>query len=202
MHKLLRDLCLISLPLAVSAVHAEELDESRLWLPKNYERIYLDLKESAKAALKLDRCVKVVRGTVDLEQSSKEHPIFRIQCRQENGRTYNEMVDGLSKKTLTTVEIDESQDESELEERQKVFWRQCEKAFNTKTRLFQGLKVSEGGNVPREFSESSAKYVIDFDAEDMHGQSLQYRAICVAKMDEEPRIVVRKRRMAVNNQND
>ncbi len=194
MHKLFRNLYFVSmLPLAFSS-NAEGVDESRLWVPKNYERIYLDLKDAAEAAEKLDRCVKVIRGTIDLEESTREHPIFRIQCRQNNGRTYNEMVDGLTKETLTTVEVDESLVEIKLEEQKALFWSQCKKAFEYKTRLFQGLVLKMESPEPEEFSLDAAKYVVEFDAEDMYGKALEYRAICTVKAEEEAKLTIRKRR--------
>lgn len=184
----------IASSLSIPVLAEETLDESRLWLPKGYERQYLDLKEAAEAALKLDRCVKVMRGTIDMAQSTKEHPIFRIQCRQSSGRTYNEMVDGLSKETLTTVEVDESQDENALEEQEAQFWTMCKQAFDEKTRFFSGLSLKLERSEAESFSLDSAKYIIEFDAEDMHGQALKYKAVCIINGDNSPIVTVRKRR--------
>src|SRR5687768_15959346 len=91
--------------LIVGGTPAFALDSQRLWLPTRYQTLYLPLVKAAETAESLDRCVTVIEGTIDLEQSRPEHPIYRILCRQENGRTYNEMVDGLTFATLTTHQI-------------------------------------------------------------------------------------------------
>jgi hypothetical protein len=190
--------------------HAYSLDESRLWLPTKYERHYLDLRDSALAAEALDRCVSVVSGTVDLQRSREQALIFRIQCRQENGRTYNEMVDGNTKKTLTTV-IEEPKELSpeeleqlRLEEEQRlqeereakrlVLFEACRERYLSKTQLFEGLKQLNEGAETQEFDEekNKAKFYFEFDAVDMDGRPLQYRAVCMAG-DEGVQFRVRKR---------
>lgn len=185
---------LSSLIALAASLSTYAVDESRLWLPSNYERQYLKLVSAAKAAESLDRCVKMIRGTIDLERSSSEHPIFRIQCRQENGRTYNEMVDGLSFETLTTPVVVEKQlspDEIEAlrleEERKKLealenakldFLSRCKTELASQSKLFIGKELLEDKPEPQEFSLESAKYYLDFNAEDINGVSLKYRAIC------------------------
>lgn len=170
------------------------VDESRLWMPSNYERQYLDLKKAAEVAEELDRCVKVIRGTIDLNQSTKDKPIYRIQCRQENGRTYNEMVDGLSFDTLTTPKVVEkvlTADEieaqrleeerkrlEEIENTKQVFLQQCLTELESKSKLFINKRLLNDSPEPEEFSLEQAKYYLDFDAEDIHGVALKYRAIC------------------------
>lgn len=180
---------------------ANGLDESRLWLPTKYERHYLDLRDSALAAEALDRCVSVVSGTVDLQRSREQALIFRIQCRQENGRTYNEMVDGNTKKTLTTVieepkaltpeeleqlRLDEERRLQEAREAQRlVLFQACLERFQSKTQLFEGLKLLNEGSETQEFDEekNKAKFYFDFDAVDMDNKPLQYRAVCMASDD-------------------
>jgi len=169
------------------------LDENRLWLPKSYERIYLDLKRSAEAAESLDRCVTVLRGTIDFEQSTKAHPIFRIQCRQANGRTYNEMVNGITYETLTTVEETEDMVAEKLDIQKQAYWQQCNDAFVEKTRLFLDLSVLNEKPEPEEFSLDHALFRILFDAKDMDGNQLKYKAVCSVKKDQGAVIRVRKR---------
>jgi len=49
----------------------------------------------------MDLCVNVLRGTLDLDQSRKNGPIYRSLCRHKNGKSYNETVNGTTFKTLT-----------------------------------------------------------------------------------------------------
>lgn len=74
-----------------------------LWLPRSKAKYYPSLITATKSALALPDCINVYEATIDLEQSQPEHPIFRINCIRENGKTYNEMVDGLTFEALTTV---------------------------------------------------------------------------------------------------
>ena len=73
-----------------------------LWLPSSQIGYYPQLKKAAEAAQTLPDCIFIQEGTLDLEQSRKDHPIFRIKCRRSSGKTYNEMVDGISFEPLTT----------------------------------------------------------------------------------------------------
>ena len=162
------------------------VDESRLWIPTNFERQYLNLKNAAEAAESLDRCVEVVRGTIDLGRSTKELPIFRIQCRQENGRTYNEMVNGISFETLTTRVVDESQltpeeqarRQQKLENAKKAFLNRCLAELESKTQLFINKKLLSQTHEPITFSLEQAEFVFDFDAEDINGVALEYTSTC------------------------
>lgn len=204
-------LCILGLG-ACFNVHS--LDESRLWLPKRYEKLYLDLRDSARAAENLERCVMVLRGTLDLEKSTDQHPIFRIQCRQANGRTYNESVDGLSKETLTTkIEVPVALTEEELEmqrleaqrEHEKAmealklsYLNQCSSVFNEKTKLFNQLERVNEGDELLEFEESGAFFRFDFNALDVDGEILKYRASCWADEGEKVEIKFKKRRQTEN----
>ncbi len=186
------------------------LDEERLWLPKSYETLYLELKASAEAALKLERCVKVLRGTIDRQQSTKDHPVFRIQCRQPNGRTYNELVDGLTKETLTTpviIEVPPTEEElaamraeeerkkkEAADQREREFLQACKTQFDSKTRVFENIELLNPKPEPSSFSMEAAAFMFDFDTRDINGTPLKYRAYCSVALEEEARIKIRKRR--------
>lgn len=192
------------------SVDSVALDEDRLWLPTYYERHYLALRSAALAAEELERCVKVLRGTVDLGQSVEDHLIFRIQCRQQNGFTYNEMVDGITFKTLTTEivrkkmlseeELDALRLEEErqrlevLEAKKYAFFCACRDVFEEKTQVFMGREVLTPEPPAKEFTSESAVFVFKFDAKDVSGADLQYKAICSIEADEPPRLRIRKRR--------
>lgn len=189
-----RMVCVSASMLLGMSLPSSAVDESRLWVPTNYERQYLDLVKAAKAAESLDRCVSMIRGTIDIERSSQEHPIFRIQCRQESGRTYNEMVDGISFETLTTpviveqklsaeelaaLKLEEERERLENIEKTKVgFLDRCKVELDAKSRLFINMKLLNPEPEPQEFTLENAKYYLDFDAEDINGVALKYRAIC------------------------
>lgn len=111
--------------LLIFATPSPAVDAARLWLPTTYKTLYLPLKEAAQAAQNLERCVTILEGTIDLALSQPGHAIFRILCRQEDGSSYNEMVDGRTFETLTTSEpLEELTPEALARQQQKEQARQ------------------------------------------------------------------------------
>lgn len=170
---------LLSLPGSLVA-----LDEERLWLPVSHEKLYLHLKKAALNAEQLDRCKQVLRGTVDFEQGTEDKPIFRILCRQPNGKTYNEMVDGLSGEPMTTLAINSlnpssvdlsalTEDErlthrekrvsNAIDNKKKAFWNECMKRSQEKIQLFTSVTVVERANTLISFSHKdvSDRFVVN-----------------------------------------
>lgn len=195
------------------SAHTLGLNEERLWLPSNHERLYLSLKRSALAAERLERCTKVLRGTLDLDASTSEKPIFRILCLQESGKTYNEMVDGVTGDTLTSAIL--ALDVLNGEKKQKGmglitsakerFWALCDEGVNKQTKLFNERKRVSDGLDPISFDYDGfsgrfsllnprAVFHIDFDAKDLAGDLLAYRAICRVGSQGIDSIVIRARK--------
>lgn len=177
--------------------HAFALDQERLWLPTKYQTLYLPLVKAAEAAEALDRCATVMEGTIDLEQSRPERPIYRVLCRQENGRTYNEMVDGLSFATLTTPKVVEPEltpEEQErllqqqeqlrladLARRKAEAWQFCRQSLKEHTRMMMELEWLadlDGPVEPVLFDDEIARFSVDFNARSMQGEALRYTAEC------------------------
>lgn len=201
MHWHLAKLSLLISSLALS-LPAASLDKARLWLPTSYQTLYLPLKQAAHTALQLERCVTVLEATVDLEQSRPGHAIFRILCRQENGRNYNEMVDGLTFATLTTVETPpvalsaeelerleyekELQRQLEREALHQEMWLACAQDLELRVQNMIDLTwLSSALPEATEESDSYAKFHRDFDAKDVWGKNLRFRAICRAESPEQ-----------------
>ena len=175
------------------------VEEKAYWLPNAYEKYYLILKKAANNAEALDRCVTVLSATLDLEQSRPDHPIFRILCKQENGVTYNEMVDGLSFKTLTTVVPDpvelEKIEQKKREKSAAMQWQQCLESVEEKARLIQNSKIitrQKPDNLPDE--NGVTRYLIDFDGENMYGESLSYQVECLVSETDAPKVKVYPRK--------
>lgn len=181
---------------------ASAVDSQRLWLPVKYQTRYLDLIRAAETAEAIDRCVSVVEGTLDLEQSQPQHPIYRILCRQENGRTYNEMVDGLTFATLTTPKIVEpvltpeeqermrQQEEvrrlAEIAHRKATAWQACRQELVNRTHLMMELHWAEDLDAPlepTEFTAEAARFFVNFNARSMWGEPLRYTAECAYTAD-------------------
>ena len=186
------------------------LDESRLWLPVSYQTLYLQLKDAAQKAESLERCESILDGTIDLDNSTPSNPVFRFRCRQPNKTTYTEMVDGLTMRTLSTPVAEKAPPtEQELEqlrlaeERQKLagierrkeaLWEKCEAAVERKTSLMINVvQLSEEMPQPELFNENMAVYALDFDAESVSGDKLEFRAKCTIENDSDLRLELGKR---------
>ncbi len=171
------------------------LDESRLWLARSHQIYYLPLVQSAQAAEAIDRCTEVLEGTLDLDQSTPGHPIFRILCRQPDGRSYNEMVDGLSFETLTTpkpIEVvltpeeearikreEELKRQQAIAQRKSKLWKMCEAQLQTRTKMMLDLTwLYEGQPEPVEYNEQDAAFEVNFNAKSIWGAELKYQARC------------------------
>jgi len=186
------------------------LDESRLWLPISYQPLYLKLKEAALKAESLERCVDVLAGTLDLDASEENLPIYRIRCRQPDGSVYVEMVDGFSMKTLTTPVIEviplteEEKEQLRLEEerkkleeiqiRKQTLWSLCDTEISKKTRLMTNLvRLTDSMPEPTTFEDDLAVFNMDFDAESVSGDKLVFRAKCVVVGGSEIQLKMGKR---------
>lgn len=170
-------------------------DESRLWLPLSHEKLYLKLKQATQSAENLERCLKVLESTVDLEKSTSYTPFFKVLCRQPNGRTYTEIVDGTTFHTLTTIvpvkkelsaqEVEAKRLESlRLKEEARMtkmasHFALCAEALNEKTQLMLELNnLFDETLTPKLFDEKNTHFIMDFDAEDPSKNPLRYRAFC------------------------
>jgi hypothetical protein len=176
-----RRICAGLLLLTASALsHAG--DKNRLWLPVKYQTLYMSLVKAASTAEELDRCESVVEGTLDLDQSTPDHPIFRILCRQESGLTYNEMVDGLSFVTLTTPP--DSEEHRQI--RAQLAWQQCRAHLVERTQLMADLRWLTDLDAPLEpaaITAEEVRFFVDFDAKSLGRESLRYRGECAVVRD-------------------
>lgn len=174
------------------------LDTSRLWLAQTHQKYYLDLVRAAQKAEALDRCDSVLAGTLDREQSQPDHPFFRILCRQHDGASYNEMVDGLTFETLTTVVIDplplteedkerlrleeEARAKKALEQRKAEAWKVCTQQLLQHTHMMMNLVIlTQSQPEPSSLSDTTIVFVTEFDAKDTWGKNLQYKAVCTVE---------------------
>lgn len=176
----------------ILSLSAEAFDENRLWLPITYQTHYLRLKEAAASAESLERCEEMLSGTLDRDRSSRDHPVFRITCRQPDGQTYNEMVDGLSFETLTTSRetkyklTDEelaqkklAEERRQQAEKEKSALLVCKDKLQQRVRGMKNIRwLNKGAPEPVSGTDDELVYIIDFDAEAYGGEALHYRSTC------------------------
>ncbi len=180
------------------------LDESRLWLPVSYKQYHFELLASGLAAEAQRECERVVEGTVDLDRSTLEKPVFRVLCRNADGRTFNLLVDGLTRAILTPGdEIDQlltpaqraarlrqreqaeerrqqrlaAEKDRQLRQRKERYWSLCEEAlqpFIANMLSVQWLEAPRAGLI----TEEGAEFARNFTARDFSGTALHFTAEC------------------------
>lgn len=151
--------------LPVEAFHVPAkvpLDESKLWLPLKYKKHHLSLLRAATQALAQPRCLEVKRGSLDLRQSTSERAIYRFLCKQASGKTYTEIIDGVTFHSLVPTPTSEIA---------------CYKLVMAKTQLMKKLKWLND-NALRAPKGLPERYEWRFDAVSVDGEPLKYSAVC------------------------
>lgn len=161
------------------------LDENRLWLPISYQTEYLKLKEAALKAESLERCESILEGTLDTDRSIDGVVLFRLRCKQPDGRIYTEMVDGVTMETLTTSEIEVVHKNEEGEQRKQTMWQACAEELQQRTRLMINIEMTEEMPIPDPVDEQTAKFIKNFTAEGVGGEKLSFQAVCISSDREE-----------------
>ncbi|MCP8900265.1 hypothetical protein [Gilvimarinus xylanilyticus] len=82
---------LSTLPLTGVAVELEQLE-----VPRTYLKYLPQLYDGANLMESSERCAALVRGSVKVDASEPDHPVFSYTCRDNQGQTYRWLVDGLS----------------------------------------------------------------------------------------------------------
>jgi len=153
-----------------------------LWLPASYQDLAPGLRKMALAVEGDERCVKVVRGTLHAS-SQRQTPVYNITCRGADRRTFAVIVDGL------TAEMKFQGDAPAVirgfdEKRIQAAWQKCEEYLQKKTRFMHNMKrLQQGRPTPDSTHVGAVTFLLDFDAEDLQGKPLQYRATCFASND-------------------
>lgn len=210
---------------ANSSAVAPGFSASQLNLPRSYQQHYSALQNAAQLASQSSRCVRFLRGELQRDRSSLSHPVFRILCRDDSGKSYALLVDGLTLRLLDetrpqgSISFAELEQESEqqrlAEERQKRellelhnthefqqqvreryqrVWEQCRERVGLRVGNMHELRwISDEMPEPELEADDKVIFYIDFDAADLYGQSLKYRAMCSNSMEDEYQILIRPR---------
>lgn len=186
------------------------LDASRLWLPVSYKQYHFELLASGLVAEAQRECESVVEGTADLDRSAPEKPVFRVLCRNADGRTFNLLVDGLTRTILTPgYEIDQmltpeqraerahrrqleeerrqrrraAEKDRQLRQLKESYWAQCEQALQptiANMLSVQWLEAPRTGVV----TEEGAEFVRNLTARDFSDTALFFTAECSVTAEE------------------
>ncbi|MDQ2075065.1 hypothetical protein [Marinimicrobium sp. ABcell2] len=241
----------LSAALALSlaaASNAQTVDLDQLWLPQSYLRHLPRLYDAAQLVDASSRCVEFITGTVAVDRSSLEHPVFTFTCRNRERQTYSLLVDGLTLKKVDStrpegfisfeelekeyqrerelalererqreeLEALRAQRQQEREEQQRreawqkeeqaraeLLWETCQAQLQDRVGNMSQL-VWLTDTMPEPSYETEPEvgeqppfvFVIDFNARDIVGQALRYRARCIVASTVEHRLEIGARREA------
>lgn len=112
--RLLKALPLVVLWGSCAPTHGVELEQ--LWVPKSYLRHLPRLYDAAQLVEDSSRCTEFLEGTVAVDQSELEQPVFKLTCRNRDHQTYSLLVDGGSLEKLDDTRPGGSVSFAQLEE--------------------------------------------------------------------------------------
>ncbi|WP_394201192.1 hypothetical protein [Marinagarivorans algicola] len=138
------------------------LNEDKLWLPRRYQKYHLPLLRAAKVALAQPRCYEIKRGSLDLRQSEPKHAIYRFLCKQASGKTYSEVIDGVTFQSLVPRPSSEIVCYELLMAQVKMM---------KQVRWLNDTALTAGDGEPE-------RYEWQFDSVAVDGQPLKYSALC------------------------
>lgn len=138
------------------------LDENKLWLPLKYQKHHLPLLRAATVALAQPRCYEVKRGSLDLRQSEPKHAIYRFLCKQASGKTYTEVIDGVTFESLVP------RPSSEIA---------CYELLMAQVKMMKQLHWLNDTALTAADGEPE-RYEWHFDSVSVEGQPLKYTALC------------------------
>ncbi|WP_317931250.1 hypothetical protein [Halioxenophilus sp. WMMB6] len=166
--------------LGVNSVAEETVSselKQKLWLPASYARYMGDLIQSAQQVSQFETCRQVIRGELLESQSTAEHPVFRVLCRDQQGQSYAVLVDGDSYEDLH-AHVDppiEEQKGPDLPQYARV----CVTELKAKVhRMIKPVWPESDSLAPTLLNDDVVDFEVDFTAENAEGILLKYRGYC------------------------
>lgn len=235
----------------VSVGHTQTVDLDQLWLPQSYLRHLPRLYDAAQLVDASSRCAEFITGTVAVDRSRLDHPVFTFTCRDYNRQTYALLVDGLTLHklddtrpegfiTFDDLELEYQREQALAEERQQRreelakqraqrqqeqeeqrqrevwleqeqqraerLWQTCWKQLQervgnmadlvwlTETMPTPSYALAPDVAEPEVGEQPPMMFVIDFNARDIAGQALRYRAHCTVTDAHEYHLDIKARR--------
>lgn len=238
--------------------HAQTVDLDQLWLPQSYLRHLPRLYDAAQLVDASSRCAEFITGTVAVDRSRLEQPVFTFTCRDQNRQTYALLVDGLTLNkldgtrpegfiTFEDLELEYQREQALAEERQRhqdelarqraqrqkereeqrraerlwpICWAQLQERVGnmaelewlTETMSTPGYALESNIDEQEQEQEEGQEqeiemlpamiFVTDFNAKDINGEALRYRAQCTVKDAQEYQLDIKARRTEQESEKD
>lgn len=241
----------------VSVGHTQTVDLDQLWLPQSYLRHLPRLYDAAQLVDASSRCAEFITGTVAVDRSRLEYPVFTFTCRDQNRQTYALLVDGLTLNKLDDtrpegfisfddLELEYQREQALAQERQQrreelaqlraqrqqereeqrqrqlwleqeqqraerlwsICWGQLQERVGNMAELewlteampAPGYDLAPDAEEPEVGEQPAMVFVIDFNARDIVGQALRYRAQCTVTDAHEYQLDIKARRTEETSQ--
>lgn len=154
-----------------------------LWLPASYNHLMVGMRKAALAVEEDERCVKILRGKMH-PRGTKDNPLYLMTCRGQDRRTFTVEVEPVTHNMK--FQIDRVVEVKGFNEKRiAAAWQKCSDQLQQKTRFMRNMKPLYQGRPTPDLSEVGAVNMIaDFDAENLHGKPLHYRATCSASNEQ------------------
>lgn len=176
---------LMSTQVLLGSMLAYAVDNSQLWLPRNYYRHFKHLQEAARVSEETQMCQHVIAGTILQNRSTLEHPIFKITCRDNERKTFAYIVDGLSYEILNRPPPPdpEALELIALNRKLDELWSLCSDQLQQRTQGLRGVAwLIEGGIKQRPQAvmngDEDVLFEVLFNSAGRRGNVLNYQALC------------------------
>lgn len=172
--------------------NALAFDDKSLWLPASYQKLAVQLRQSALKLEATERCDKVLRGTLHDSSQGLDQAVFLLICRDRARKTFSALADAntleLSYPFAPPEPLIEPADiAQQLQTRMDAMWEPCQTLYQSKTRFMRNLtRLTKEKPVPEVSDDQVLSLNIDFDAETAQGRPLHYRAVCQSADDGAP----------------
>ncbi|MCV6626208.1 MAG: hypothetical protein OIF38_08935 [Cellvibrionaceae bacterium] len=152
--------------------------EAYLWLPASYKSQLPALQAAAEVAATNPRCLTLLKGTINVDHSTQEAPVFRFLCRDKNRKTFGFLLDGKSYKAFDPSDSRFHKGPSERSMRE--YWSSCQRAISDMYEDYRTIKIlTKKRPKPILYQDATVGIAIDFDAISLIGEPLQFRAECI-----------------------
>ncbi|MBR9911858.1 MAG: hypothetical protein GYB33_16055 [Gammaproteobacteria bacterium] len=181
------------------------LDNNALWLPAKYQKLQPKLRQAALKLEATDRCDRLLRGSLHESSQGLDGAVFLLVCRDTEFKTYAVLADANTlefayvKYGQSMAGLASGDSDPLLEERLQQLRLECDKLFDRKTRFMKNLqRFDDGQPQMTRGEEQELSLFINFDAESMQGNLLNYQATCTSTQVDSPiSFTIRARKSAL-----
>lgn len=154
-----------------------------MWLPVSYQEKEDELSKAVDMIMDTERCERALKATISQDRSTVEHPVFKILCKDKDGVTYWELVDGINFAMIDDFLPGTDAYKAAAAEKKlklKNMWRTCISMMDEQYINFSNVRVLTKKQPTEIYKpDKSIHFYVDFDAVSSFGEGLKYSADCI-----------------------